>query len=78
MAIGGTVLKKHSLRDEAVEAVDEVDGHHAADVAGRDDAALVAEHVVHEGVEVDGVGAEVVDVVGGDVAVAVARAGRRR
>ena len=65
------MLKKQKPLDEVVEAVHEVDADDTADVAARDHAPLVAEHVVHERVDVAGVHREVVDVVGREVAVAV-------
>ena len=46
------MLKKQKPLDEVVEAVHEVDADDTADVAAGDEAALVAEHVVHQRVHV--------------------------
>ena len=58
--------------DEAGVAQAEVVDDRPADVAARDDAVLVAEHVVHERVEVDGERGDVVEAVGREARVAVA------
>ena len=66
------MLKSTWLRDEAGVAQAEVVQHDATDVAARDRAVLVAEHVVHERVAVDRVRGDVVEVVGREARVAVA------
>ena len=65
------MLKKQSFVHEAGVAQAEVVDD-AADVAARDDALLVAEHVVHERVEVDRERGDVVEAVGREARVAVA------
>ena len=64
-------VEEHLMGDEARVAQAEVVEHDAADVAARDRAVLVAEHVVHERVAVDRVGGDVVEVVGRHARVAV-------
>ena len=51
-APGGTVLKKHNRSTKSAEPVDEVDADHAADVARRPRAPVVAEDVVHQRMDV--------------------------
>ena len=66
------MLKKHRRSTKLAEAVHEIDADHAADVATRDQAPLVTEHVVDQRVHVAGVQREVVLVIGRQIAVAVA------
>ena len=72
IADGGTVLKKQSRSTKPGEAMHEIDGDDTTDVAAHHRAPFVTEHVVHQRVHVARVRGQVVDVVGREVAVAVA------
>ena len=65
-------MNRHWRSTKPVEAQAEVLDHAAAEVAARGRAALVAEHVVHQRVQVARVRGEVVEAVGREAGVAEA------